>query len=87
MKYDIHCSENYDGKYRMGISIDYNYYTRIDEISYKLQYLGVLDNNRDFIKEMKKYTKRQNFTFDSKEKMNEAKEYINSLLIIGSLML
>lgn len=87
MTYSIFTIRTYSGKYKMSIDINCHLYTKINEISHELVYLKIFDNIYDFIKEMKKYTKLQNFTFESEEKMNEAKEYVDSLLMMAKFSL
>lgn len=79
---NIYMTTTYDGRYILGVDFGGVYYTNIHSLSFKLAHIGLIDN-RDFIKAMKKYTKKISMSFESQEKMLEAKEYIESILIMA----
>ena len=78
----IYMTNTYDGRHILGVDFGGVYYTNIHSLSFRLDHMGLI-HNRDFIKAMKKYTKKLSLSFESEEKMLEAKEYIESLLIMA----
>ena len=82
MTYEVYSTFTYDKKYKLGVKIDSEYFTNIQKLGTELEALNVT-NTKEFIKYMKKFTKQSNLTFENKTLMLEAKEYIESLLMMA----
>ena len=85
MNYKIYTCISYDGKYRFGVDFNYNYYTNIKRLGYAFVIKGLINDVEDFKKNIRLYTKSSTLSFNNKKNMNEARDYIESLLIMAKL--
>ncbi len=79
MDYKVYTAKTYTGKFVLNIVIDGFHCQTVNELYMKLYLLDLIDDGKEFKRKIK--TLRFSLEFD----MNNPREYIESLLIMGKL--
>jgi len=80
MKYQLYTTKTYMGIWKLSLVINGNYFTDIDRLSHYLRMIDLINDKNEF----KKIVKTLNFS--TEDKMNQAKDYLDALLIFGKLI-
>jgi len=78
MEYKVYTTKTYQGKYALSVTINDLYFTDIKKLEFYLSSL-------ELIADIKEFKKIKSLKFTNENDMNEAKDYIESILIMGKL--